>query len=283
VSALQPPDSAWIDWGGEGPPLHLAHGNGFPAGSYRSLIGRLVPSFHAVSLDARPLWSPDDSATLHDWRPMAEDLCTELRRRGFRGLLGVGHSLGGVLTALAAAAEPELFSALVLIDPVLFTWPRSWLWAATQRLGCTHQFPLARGARQRRVHWPNLDSVRASYRSRRTFAGWASEAFEDYLEAGFVDAAEGGVRLRYPPEWEARIFEVCPADVWRELERISAPVLFLRGEASDTFLRTAARRGRRRLVDARSVEIPGSSHFLPFERPEEVAREIVRFAAAVTA
>lgn len=281
MSASEPPDSAWIDWGGDGPALHLAHANGFPIGSYRSLVGQLTPSFRVVSMEARPLWSPDDPETLRDWRPMAEDLRAGLRRRGLRGLLGVGHSLGGTLTALAAAADPGLFAALVLIDPVIFTRPRSWLMAAVRRLGLMRRFPLVRHARERRDHWPRRAAVRTAYRGRPTFRSWTSEAFEDYLDAGFVDDPGGGLRLRYPRAWEARIFEVCPADVWRELARIPVPVLFLRGEASDTFLRTAARRGVRQLADARSIEIPASSHFLPFERPAEVAREIVRFAAEV--
>lgn len=277
----QPPGSAWIDWGGGGPALHLAHANGFPAGSYRRLVDRLTASFHVVSFEARPLWSADEPGALTDWRPLAADLRAELRRRGCRGLLGIGHSLGGTLTALAAVAEPELFSALVLIDPVIFTWPRSWLWSAMQRLGLAGRFPLVQRASERRDRWSGRGAVRIAYRDRRAFAGWAPEAFEDYLAAGFVDAAEGGVRLRYPREWEARIFEVCPANVWPELARISVPVLFLRGELSDTFLRSAARRGTRRIAGARAVEVAGSSHFLPFERPEEVAREIVRFAAEV--
>jgi pimeloyl-ACP methyl ester carboxylesterase len=283
VSASEPPDSAFIDWGGDGPPLHLAHANGFPAASYRSLIGLLMPAFHVVSLEARPLWSNGDPEALHDWHPMAEDLRAGLRRHGLRGLVGVGHSLGGTLSALAAAAEPELFSALVLIDPVIFTWPRSWFWSAMQRLGLAGRFPLVRRARERRVHWSGRAAVRAAYRDRRVFAGWAPDAFEDYLDAGFVDAPGGGVRLRYTREWEARIFEVCPADVWRELARIPVPILFVRGEASDTFLGTAARRGVRQLADARTLEVAGSSHFLPFERPSEVARAIVRFAAEVRA
>ena len=281
MTPLEPPDSAWIDWGGDGPALHLAHANGFPAGSYRSLIKQLTPSFHVLSLEARPLWCPDDPATLRDWRPLAGDLRAELRRRGLRGLLGVGHSLGGTLTALAAAGEPELFSALVLIDPVIFTWPRSWLWSAMQRLGLAGRLPLVRRASGRRAHWSGRAAVRIAYRDRRAFASWAPEAFEDYLAAGFADAAGGGVRMRYPREWEARIFEVCPPDVWRELAQIAMPVLFLRGEASDTFVRSAARRGVRQIAGARSIEVAGSSHFLPFERPAEVAREIVRFAAEV--
>ena len=94
----------------------------------------------------------------------------------------------------------------------------------------------------------------------------------------------GGLPTPRPAvKWvKGRIFETCPADVWRRLARIPVPVLFLRGERSATFLRSAARRGARRIADAKLVEVPGSSHFLPFERPEEAVREIVRFAAEVS-
>jgi pimeloyl-ACP methyl ester carboxylesterase len=115
VIASEPPDSAWIDWGGDGPPLHLAHANGFPAASYRSLIGLLTPVFHVVSLEARPLWSSDDPATLASWDPMAAELRAGLRRRGLRGLLGVGHSLGGTLSALAPRPSRSILGT-VLID-----------------------------------------------------------------------------------------------------------------------------------------------------------------------
>jgi len=122
--------------------------------------------------------------------------------------------------------------------------------------------------------------VRLAYRDRRAFAGWAPEAFEDYLAAGFVDAPG-----RRPAALPARVggqdLRGLPARRLARAGADSAPVLFLRGEASDTFLRSAARRGTRRIAGARVVEVAGSSHFLPFERPEEVAREIARFAAEV--
>ncbi len=83
MTPLEPPDSAWIDWGGNGPALHLAHANGFPAGSYRSLIKQLTPSFRVVSMEARPLWSPDDPDTLRDWRQLAGDRAPSCGGGGF--------------------------------------------------------------------------------------------------------------------------------------------------------------------------------------------------------
>jgi len=41
----------------------------------------------------------------------------------------------------------------------------------------------------------------------------------------------------------------------------------------------AARRMAREMPDARVVELEGTSHFLPMEKPDEIARLVVEFAA----
>jgi pimeloyl-ACP methyl ester carboxylesterase len=272
-----PPDEAWTDWGGSGRLLHFAHANGFPAASYRTLVGLLTGPFRVVSLNARPLWIDGDPADLADWKPLVHDLAFGLSDRGLRGVVGVGHSLGGTLTALAATSDPGLFAALVLIDPVIFTGLRSRLWRLAKRFGQAHRLHLVRGARRRRDHWSDLDEVRAAYRTKPAFASWDDRTFDDYLAAGFASAAGGGFRLRYPKAWEARIFEVCPADLWRRLRTIAVPVLILRGETSDTFLESAGRRAEREIRNARVEVVERTSHFLPMEAPEEVASAIERF------
>ena len=106
-------DGHWLDWGGSGPPLHFAHGNGFPPATYRKLIETLRRDSHVVSMEARPLWPGSDPQSLSNWPDLARDLKEELERRGLRGSVGVGHSLGAVVTLLAAAEDPGLFKAVV--------------------------------------------------------------------------------------------------------------------------------------------------------------------------
>jgi pimeloyl-ACP methyl ester carboxylesterase len=273
-------DDAWTEWGGDGAPLHFAHANGFPPPSYRSLLERLTGDFRVVTFGARPLWSDDPPTSLQSWTPLADDLGDALERRGLDGVVGVGHSLGGALTAMAAAGRPGLFSALVLVDPVVFTFPRTWVWGAMKGLGQGGRLPLVRGARRRRGRWPDRATVAAAYREKPAFSGWTDTAFSDYLEAGFV-TDDGGVRLRYPKAWEARIFEVTPASVWPALRRVDVPVLFLRGETSTTFLVSAATRATREMADARVIELADRSHFLPFEDPDGVAKVIRDFVGEV--
>ena len=275
-------EDPWRDWGGDGPTLHFAHGNGFPPETYRLLLDALTERFHVVSAAARPIWSVAPAESLHDWNELADDLRRELRSRHLNGVVGVGHSLGGVLSLLAAAREPALFSAVVAIDPVLFTGAMALVWGAMKRLGIGHRLAIARRARGRRSHWPDRDSVRESYRGKAIFRTWRRDVFEDYIRAGTDPAPDGGVRLRYPPAWEARIFEITPHDLWRSLRGVGVPVLILRGEHSDTFTDAARRRALRTLPHARAVVVPDTTHFLPMERPHEVAEEISELADGVT-
>jgi pimeloyl-ACP methyl ester carboxylesterase len=272
--AVAPPAEAWTEWGGDGLSLHFGHANGFPPGTYRLLLDELRRSFRVATLGARPLWPGSDPGAVSSWRPLADDLRAELTRRGVRGGIGAGHSLGSVLSVMAAAGDPSLFSAMVLIDPVVFTGTHSLFWGIFKGLGLGHRLPLIRGARRRREHFPDLEAVRSSYAGKSVFATWSREALDDYVQAGFVDSDDGSVVLRYPKAWESRIFEVTPAGVWRELRRLEMPALVIRGANSDTFLPAAARRIRRELPSATVIEMAECSHFVPMERPRELAEVI---------
>lgn len=274
-TAASPPSDAWTEWGGRGTPLHFGHANGFPPGAYRLLLGELSRSFRVSTFAARPLWPGSDPAAVDSWRPLAADLQAELVRRGHRGGIGAGHSLGSVLSVLAAADDPSLFAALVLVDPVIFAGVHALFWGLFKGLGLGGRLPLIRGARRRRESFPNLDAARSTYAGKSVFATWLPAALDDYVEAAFSGTGEGPVALRYPKAWEVRIFEVTPASVWRELRRLQMPILVVRGAGSDTFRPAAARRLRRELPSATVVELPECSHFVPMERPRELAALIV--------
>lgn len=271
----------WRDWGGTGPPLHFAHANGFPPGTYRKLIADLSLGHHVVSMAARPLWPESAPVALRDWSVFADDLRTELDRRGLRGIIGVGHSLGGVISLLAAAADPGIFSAVVAVDPLILTGAHSLFWGTVKKLGMGGRIRLVRGALRRRESFSSRDDARTTYASKSVFASWDPEVLDDYLEAGLVEQPEGGARLRYPREWEARIFAAAPHDLWAQLQKVSVPTLFIQGEHTDTFLDAARIRAEREVPGARTVVMPESSHFLPMERPRELARVIDDFLHSI--
>ena len=135
--------------------------------------------------------------------------------------------------------------------------------------------PLMAGALRRRNSWPDREFVRRSWSGKPAFEGWTDAAFDAYLEAGLEqDSSSGRVRLRYPKDWEARIFEVGPHDVWSEISRVKVPVLVLRGEDSDTFTAGAARKFEQKAPNGVCRIVEQTGHMLPMQRPEVVAEMI---------
>jgi pimeloyl-ACP methyl ester carboxylesterase len=268
------PAEAWSHWGGDGPDLVFAHANGFPPATYRLFLEGLSRRFTVTAFAARPLWPDRDPTEIDSWRDLANDLRGGLQKRGREGIVGVGHSLGGVLSIMAAAADPERFRALALVDPVVFSGVHWLFWRALKNFGFSHRFHLVRGARRRRNRFPSLEAVRSAYAEKSVFSTWKPEALEHYIRAGFEETGRGDVTLRYSREWEARIFELTPASVWSDLRGVDVPILFIRGASSETFLPSTAARAERDLDRASVIEIEETSHFLPMEQPAKIATAI---------
>ncbi|HEX5749285.1 MAG TPA: alpha/beta hydrolase [Archangium sp.] len=264
------------DWGGTGPVLHLAHANGFPPGTYRKLIERLATRYHVYTLRSRGLVPGTDPRSLRDWEDMADDLAGALRARGLEGVVGVGHSMGGVATLLASVKNPGLFRAVVALDPVLFTGTRQWVIQAATLLGLRSRIPPASLARRRRETWGSREEAATSYRKKPLFRRFDPECFQDYITHGLTEVPGGGFRLTIPTAWEARIFETSPRGVWRKLRAVKVPTLVLRGSDSDTLLPAALARAGSTLPGARAEELPGT-HLFPLEHPEECAQRLLTF------
>ena len=232
----------YVDWGGEGIPLHFAHANGFPPGTYNTFIEQLTDHFRVLGMECRAMWAVKDPAEFRHWREMGEDLALFLSEMKLSGILATGHSLGAVTSLLCAAAHPSLIRALILIDPVIVPAWVAPIWALAMLLRLNRRFPLAVQARRRRVEWPQKDVIVRAYRSAHVFDRWQEPFLHDYVSSVVTDSPSGGVSLRYPREWEARIFETAPPDVWLTFLRLRRfPLLVLRGEHSNTYTRGTLR------------------------------------------
>jgi pimeloyl-ACP methyl ester carboxylesterase len=214
--------------------------------------------------------------SLRGWEDLADDLAGALNARGMSGVVGVGHSLGGVATMIAAARHPGLFRGVVMMEPVLFTGGRALFFQAAGLFGLRGRVPPASLAYRRREQWSSREEVATSYRKKALFRHFDPDCFQDYLTHGFTDAPGGGVRLTIPREWEARIFETAPTSPWRLLREVKVPMLVLRAEDSDTLSPEALAGVRHTRPDVETGEMPGT-HLFPLERPEACGQRLQAF------
>jgi pimeloyl-ACP methyl ester carboxylesterase len=266
-----------LDLGGHGPFVHLAPANGFPPATYRQLARDLAQGYHVVSLLPRPLCPGSRPESAPDWHPLADDLIRGLDGLGLSGIVGLGHSIGGVLTLWAAIERPDLFRAVILVDPVIFPPSMLRLMRAGGALHLARRIPLVRAALHRRRLFPDRQACFDHYRGKPLFDRWSDSGLWDYVDAGTHLRPDGQLELLYPPEWEAHIFATTPTAVWRGVSRLRLPALLVRGEHSPTFLPAAQERLLRLLPRAQSVTIRDAGHLVPMERPHDVASAILEF------
>jgi pimeloyl-ACP methyl ester carboxylesterase len=267
-----------IDFGGSGPLLHFAHANGYPPRAYTPLLEFLTARYHVIAQPAQPLWPNSDPTGVHDWRSFADDLLGALAERADGPVIGVGHSLGAVTTLMAALHRPELFRAIVLIDPVIFVRPSLWLWRVIKALGLGKRLhPLIPGALKRRRVFENIDEMFARYRRAPVFSRMDDAALRAYVDSLAAPRADGQVALNYAPEWEVAIYYFGPPDLWSEMPRLVVPMLLIYGAQSDTFSPRALAAMRRALPTATYRRIEDAGHLVPLERPADVCQTILAF------
>jgi pimeloyl-ACP methyl ester carboxylesterase len=258
--------------GGTGPPLHFLHANGYPPACYKPLLEILETKYHVFGMLLRPLWPDSNPDTIKDWTPFSDDLLRFLSSQETGPIIGVGHSIGAIVTLRAALQDPGKFRALVLIDPVLFPPRRLITWNIIRAIGMGNKLhPKIAGSLKRRRSFDDLNTVFRGYRNREVFRYMSDENLRIYLE-GITKPRNGGHELVYSPEWETRIYftGLRDFDIWRDLPGLKVPTLFLRGAETDTFWEESAKMVKRKQPRAKLETLEKSTHLLPLERPKEV-------------
>lgn len=261
-----------FDLGGTGQPLHFLHANGYPPGCYKSFFKILKTQYHVFGMLLRPLWENSKPEEINDWHVFSDDLLQFLGEKDTGPVIGVGHSIGAIVTLRAALRDPGKFRALILLDPVLFVPSRLAAWNFVRAIGLgTKVHPKIPGALKRRRTFDDLDLIFRGYRNREVFRYMSDENLRTYIE-GITRKTDGPYELVYSPEWESRIYftGLRDFDIWRELPKLEVPTLFIRGAETDTFLENAANFIKRKQPKARAETLERSTHLLPMERPQEV-------------
>jgi pimeloyl-ACP methyl ester carboxylesterase len=249
------------------PVLHFVHANSYPAEVYRVFFQHLRQHYEvrALSMHAHNPAFP----IRNGWHALTRELLSELERGQREPVVLVGHSMGGMLSLMAAKARPELVRAVLLLDsPVVAGW-RAALLSAAKLARFDRHFPPARLSEKRRDRWPGRDAAYQHFANKSMFAKWPEEVLRDYIEHGLIEHPEGGVTLRFSRMAENRVYRSLPHHIGGMVRRFPVPVGFIGGADSEEN-RMAGLRATKRLARKHFKLLPGG-HLFPMESPQAAA------------
>ncbi|HEX5123615.1 MAG TPA: alpha/beta hydrolase [Rhodanobacteraceae bacterium] len=255
-------------------PVLALHGWLDNAGSFAAIAPLLARDHYVVAIDLRGhgCSSHIPSGAWYHYVDYFDDLRATLDHFGWTRATLFGHSLGGTLASLFAAAYPERVETLVLIEALgpLTVPPENTLAQLKRGLDERTAFANRRALRVFR----DLD---AAIEARAMASGFSREVARALVERGAQDVEGGYVWSSDPRLTLTSAQRYSEAQVLAMLSGIRAPTLLLLAEPATSYLPDS-------MMSARAAEVAGievvhvaGHHHLHLESPDAVFEIVSRF------
>jgi pimeloyl-ACP methyl ester carboxylesterase len=192
-------------------------------------------------------------------------------------VIGMGHSIGGYFTYAAAARYPDLFSKIILLDPIIYSCHIVWTSAVARFLGLSKHHWLPRMTRGKKSEFADRKAALDYYAGKGMFKTWHKAFVESFVDTAIEKDSADSYSLCCHPEFEAQICEALPSDTWAHAKKITVPVMVLRGEKSHLFYRSSLQSLSNRLENSQCKEVENHGHFFVMESPERTIETILPF------
>lgn len=256
--------------------IHFAHANGVPSRVYQALFDALKDDFDIVDV---PALGPDKRYPVDNhWASLTQQVIDSIVRQAKgRPVIGIGHSLGGVLTFQAARLRPELFSQVILLDPPLVMGKDALVLhiAKTFKLKFVDQMSPAGLSMRRRDHWDSREQAAELLRPKALYKSFDQRCFDAYIEHALSDdPVRGGVQLTIPKMDEVNIFRTNPSLWWLPQQKSKVPMHLLVPKGSPFLPRGYPKAIQKKFGMPYSIVEGG--HMFPLEQPEQVAQVLTK-------
>lgn len=262
------------NFGGKGKLIHFAHANGYPPEGYKQFVQPFLDNYEIIASKYRPLWGEQNPVELKNWSTFANDLIRFMDEKGLTNVIGMGHSMGGTISSIAAMKRPDLFEQLVLIDPVIF--PKKYnLWTNFfPNSFLKRMIPIAKASSKRRDQWESKQEVFDSWRKKRVFKRFSDSVLTDFIDAAIVPSSKEGVTLAYPKAWETQVYVTAPY-IFSDLVKIQIPLTVIKAEHTNVITDGLWDEWQQKQPAANLIEYKDAGHLVPMEYPVPLAETIM--------
>ncbi len=250
----------------DGPPLLLLNGSMMTHGAWEPVAAPLGETYRVIRCDFRgQLFSPGEAEARLEAH--VADVAALLDALGLERVHVGGTSFGGLVAVELAALHPERVASLAAITAADRVEPEFWEGSARVRDAA---LAAAAGGDGGKV----LDLILPSTYSPEYLAANAELLGAHRRQTALLPAA-----------WYRGIAAIISSleglDLTPYLAHIHCPTLVLAAERDEMFALDRARALADAIPGARFAVIPGGSHAIVIEKPEEVARILLDFLASV--
>ena len=249
------------------------HATGFNAVTYESILEPLGGQMHVAALDMRGHGRsrlPANPKRLKSWNRFRDDVIQVLEKTSPDGAVLGGHSMGATVALLVAGKRPDLVRGLVLVDPVLLRRSASRAYNFPILNMFIQKNAMSKQALKRRRDFASPGEAAESLRGRGAFKTWRAPFLDDYVVDGVLRNDNGVYSLSCTPEWEAAVFNAHRYRPWAALRRLRKkriPIILLQADKESTSPPDTDQRVHAIRPDAAITKVPGTTHFVPMERP----------------
>lgn len=254
------------------PLIHFAHANGVPSKVYQKLFEYLQDDYDIIYV---PLIGPDKRYPISNhWSHLVDQIVDSIVQQSKgRKVIGLGHSLGSVLTLLASYKRPELFEQVIILDPPLIIGKAAFALHMTKLFNpkmLDKMTPAGLSVR-RRDHWDSREQAAELLRPKGFYQHFDHDCFQAYIDYALTDdPARGGVTLTIPKADEVAIFRTNPSLCWLPMPKPSIPVHLVVGDSSPFLKRQFPQIAQKKLGIPFTITQGG--HMFPLEHPQTVAQ-----------
>jgi len=265
----------YVDYGGSGEPIVLVHGLGGSVENWMAAAPLLTSCGRVVALDlggfGRTGLAAGTSGGVDDNRDLLDRFVDEIA--GGRCTL-IGNSMGGMISILEAAAEPDKVSRLVLVDPAVPIPADAEVDPVVQFLFATYATP---GAGEEFVE-DRIRELGPEQVTRMTLELCCVDV--ERIPPEVVDAHVALARERTGMEWSTRAFLDAARSVMTKLDEpafgeairsIRAPTLIVYGDGDRLITRAAIEALAARRPDWTVEILEGVGHTPMLEDPARYA------------
>ena len=186
--------------------------NGFPSGTYGKLLRILENEYDVIAIEKfghDPRYPVDEN-----WSNLVKELINSIESQTSEPVIGVGHSMGSVLTFLAAHQRPDLFKKIVMLDPPFLYGMTARLVFIAKKIHLINRLKEVTLANNRRTEWASSEEAESYFYSKALFKKFDPECLKDYVQYGTMPT-ENGVSLSFDVNAESKIYKTNPHNIGR--------------------------------------------------------------------